>query len=267
VKASGKAFLCLVVVMLVVMILFFMMSTFKLQTTLTHLVQSQLTVLAESVADPLEGAIDLGLSLSELRNVESLITRAKDNDVQIEAVDIFDLAGQILFSTAPGRVSELVEPEVLEVQIQTNERDWSLDGEVTILSGVTLTDNIGQTIGGVLFTYSKAGVFLKVEKLSESLLTNILVIVVIFSGLAFFVVRRSFRDLDRYVDRIDEAMKTFPGSVDNELETAVASSGKAHADPDGLETKLRAVAFQLSRATDEINSFDSTVIDQGGESR
>ena len=72
-KASGKAFLCLLVVMLVVMTLFFMMSTFKLQTTLTHLVQSQLTVLAESVADPLEGAIDLGLSLSELRNAESLI--------------------------------------------------------------------------------------------------------------------------------------------------------------------------------------------------
>jgi len=267
VKASGKAFLCLVVVMLVVMTLFFMMSTFKLQTTLTHLVQSQLTVLAESVADPLEGAIDLGLSLSELRNTESLITRAKDHDVQIEAVDIFDLAGQILFSTVPDRVGELVEPEVLEVQIQTDARDWSLDGDVIILSGITLTDNIGQTIGGVLFTYSKAGVFLKVAKLSESLLTNIIVIVVIFSGITFFVVRRSFRDLDRYVGRIDEAMKTFPESADNEPKTAIASSGKAHADPDDLESKLRAVAIQLSRATDEINSFDNALIEQGREGR
>jgi sensor histidine kinase regulating citrate/malate metabolism len=255
----------MVVVMLVVMTLFFMMSTLRFQTTLTHLVQSRLTVLAESVADPLEAAIDLGLSLSELRNADSLITRARENDIRIDAVDIFDLAGQILFSTSPERLNEIVEPEILEVQTQTDERKWSMEGDTVFSSGVTLTDNLGQTVGGVLFTYSKAAFSSKISEQTRSLIANSLITLLIFCGIAFFAIRRGFHDLDRYVDRIDEAMRDFPASGNPESSGSVVSSSKGLSDPDDLESKVRAAGYQIARATREINTLESTAGKTGVE--
>lgn len=267
-RASGKAYLCLVLLMLVVMSLLFMMSVFKFQTTLTHLVQSRLTVVGESIADSLEGAVDLGLTLYELRTADALITRAKENDPGIEAIDIFDPAGQILYSTAPGRAGDVIPAQVLDVQDQAEGRTWGLDDKAAFSSGVTLTDSIGQTIGGVLFTYSKAGFAAKVAVLTESLVGNIAVIGVVFAGLAFFGIRLGFRDLDRYMGRIDEAMKAFSdAAVDADPGPTVAAPEDALPDPEVLERKLRAVAHQLARARGDIGALDRDVAEPGGGSR
>ena len=127
------------------MILFFMMSTLKFETTLTHLVQSRLTVLAESIAAPLEAAMDLGLTLSELSNAEALIMRAKENDNRIDAIDIFNLSGQIFFSTMPERMGQPIDAKVLEIQLLTHNRDWSLSGDAAFSNGITLTTILAST--------------------------------------------------------------------------------------------------------------------------
>lgn len=267
-RASGKAYLCLVLLMLVVMSLLFMMSVFRFQTTLTHLVQSRLTVVGESIADSLEGAVDLGLALYELRTADALITRAKENDPGIEAIDIFDPAGQILYSTASGHAGDVVSAQVLEVQDRAEGRTWGLDDKAAFSSGVILTDSIGQTIGGVLFTYSKAGFAAKVAVLTESLVWNIAVIGVVFAGLAFFGIRLGFRDLDRYMGRIDEAMKALSdAAVDADQGSTAAAPEDALPDPEVLERKMRAVAHQLARARDEIDALDRAVPEPSGGSR
>jgi len=265
VKASAKAFLGLVLIMLVVMTLFFMMSTLKFETTLTHLVQSRLTVLAESVAAPLEAAMDLGLTLSELSNAEALIMRAKENDNRIDAIDIFNLSGQILFSTIPDRVGQPVDAKVLEIQLLTHNRDWNLSGDAAFSNGIILTDNIGQHVGGVLITYSNIEFLAKVSNLTESLITNTLVIAVIFGGFAYFVIRRSFYDLDVYMAQIDDAMKTFPVLTDEGTKIAGAKSDHVVFNSNDLEMKLRAVSLQLADAAREINSCRNSGSESGRE--
>ena len=262
-KASAKAFLGLFLVMFVVMSLFFMMSRLKFETTLTHLVQSRLTVLSESVADPLEAAMDLGLSLSELRNADALITRAKENDSRIDAVDVFDLSGEILFSTTPDRLGRPVKAEVLDAQLQTDMQAWELSGDTTFSSGMTLTNNIGQNVGGVLITYSKTEIFSKVADLGESLITNMLAIVALFSGLAYFVIKKVFGDLDQYMGQIDDAMEAFPELMVTESDTPVAGSDQAALDSNDMQIKLRAVASQFARANREIDSCGSSLPESG----
>ena len=256
-KASAKAFVGLVLVMLVVMALFFMMSTFRFQATLNQLVQSRLTVVAQSIADSLEAAVDLGLGLYELRTANLLINRAKENDPGIEVIDVFDPGGQILYSTAKNRAGDLVEPEVLTAQDISGDRTWSLDGDAVFSSGVTLTDSIGQTVGGVLFTYSKTNFNAKVATLTRSLILNIGVIVAIFAVITYVSIRFGFRYLDRYMMRIDDAMDAFPHPVDDAMpEQAVAPLEDVLPDPDVVEGKLRVISLQISEANREINALD-----------
>ena len=266
-KASTKAFGGLVLVMLVVMTLFFMMSTFRFQTTLNQLVQSRLTVVGQSIADSLEAAVDLGLGLYELRTADLLINRAKENDPGIEVIDVFDPAGQILYSTAPNRTGDLVEPEVLTAQDRSVDRTWSLDGDAVFSSGVTLTDSIGQSVGGVLFTYSKIGFNAKVATLTRSMIGNIGVIVAIFAVITYVGIRLGFRYLDRYMLRIDDAMGAFPNPVDDAIpEQAIAPLEDVLPDPDVVEEKLRVIALQISEASREINALDrATMTSREGE--
>ena len=258
-KASAKAFGGLVLVMLVVMTLFFILSTFRFQATLNQLVQSRLTVVGQSIADSLEAAVDLGLGLYELRTADLLINRAKENDPGIEVIDVFDPGGQILYSTAQNRAGDLVEPEVLTAQDRSGDRTWALEGDTVFSSGVTLTDSIGQAVGGVLFTYSKTGFNAKVTTLRRSLIRNIGVIVAIFAVITYVGIRLGFRYLDRYMVRIDDAMDSFPNPIDDEMpEQAVTSLEDTLPDPDVVEEKLRVIARQISEANREINALERT---------
>lgn len=249
VAASTKAFVCSILLMLVVMGLLFMMSVFKFQSTLTGLVQNRLTVVGESIADSLEGAVDLGLSLFELHTADDLIARARENDPGIEAIDIFDPRGRVLFSTAPDRVGNPVTAKVVETQARTEGRNWGFEDDVLFASGVTLTDSIGQTIGGVLFTYSKAEFRVKVRELTTTLLRNMTLIFSVFAPLAFFGIRMGFRGLDLYMGQIDRAMEAFPDpAVDTQTGSDTEMLEATLPDPEVLERKLKAAAHQMEQA-------------------
>ena len=257
-RASWKAFVGLSLIMFFIMSLLFMLSVFKFQSTLSQLIQSRLTVVAESVADALEGAVDLGLTLSELRTAPDLIARASENDPRIEIIDIVDPDGFIHFSTLSGRAGDFMEPETLEKLRHTDEHAWNHATEMTFLNGVFLTDSIGQRIGAVVLTYSKTEFALKVEALSESLALYIALISAPLIGLGFLGIRVGFRDLDLYMERIDGTMSRLRDSaLDVEPEASTVATGDALPDPDDLERKLYAAAYRMGEARSAIDDvFD-----------
>lgn len=117
----------------------------------------------------------------------------------------------------------------------------------------------------MLITYSKIEFLTKVSNLTESLITNTLVIAVIFAGFAYFVIRRSFYDLDVYMAQIHHAMKTFPVLTDDGTKTAGAESDHVVFNSNDLETKLRAVSLQLANAAREIDSCRNSGSESGRE--
>jgi len=89
VKTSSKALACSGVLVTFVVSLLVTMSVFRFQTTLGQLIQGRISVVSENIADSVEGAIDLGLSLGELRNADVLLLRAQASDPEITGIDIF----------------------------------------------------------------------------------------------------------------------------------------------------------------------------------
>lgn len=238
-----------ILLMLIVMGLLFMMSVFKFESSLTHLIHSRLTVTGESIADSLESAVDLGLSLSELGTAEALITRASRSDPEIKSVDIFGPLGRVYFSTNPDHIGTSTAESVLRLQTRAQERTWLVEETTSFLSGVTLTDSIGRTIGGVLFTYSKSGFNAKVADLTNSLLRNMALIFTLFTLLTYIGIRFGFRDLDRYMQRIELAMAVFPDLAGKESSENLPTDNDGELpDPDIVEQKLTAAAHQMEQA-------------------
>lgn len=253
-RASWKALIGLSLIMCVTMGLLFMLSVFKFESTLGHLIQSRLTVVAERVAGALEAAVDLGLTLSELRTAPDLIERARESDSRIELIDVVDFEGFIHFSTLPGRAGDFLEAATLERLRRADEHAWNHATDEAFLNGVTLTDSIGQRIGAVVLTYSKSRFDQKVEALSQSLAIHVALIGVPLIGLAFLGIKLGFRDLDRYMERIDGAMSRITGSTAVlEPDSGTAATGDALPDPGDLERKLYGAAYRLHEARREID--------------
>lgn len=256
-KTSSKALVCSLLLMMVVMSLIIIMSHFRFQTTLTQLIHSKLTVISENIADSVEGAIDLGLSLSELQNTNMLIARGKKSDSQINTIDIFTPNGEIMFSTAPQHIGKNIISDVLAAQSRSTERTWGMDSETEFTSGMTLTDSIGQSIGGVVLTYSKTRFSKKVSDLTASLILSACIATTLFVGLVYFGIRLGFRDLDQYMERVNDAMKSVsaePSEVN--ITPQLYSLADTLPDPGVIQQKIKASAHQMAQAYIQIKSID-----------
>lgn len=266
-KTSSKALVSSILLMLFVMSLLVIMSLFRFQTTLTQLIHSKLTVVSESISDSVEGAIDLGLSLSELSNADALIARGKESDSEIKAIDIFTPNGEILFSTEPDHIGNIIISDILTTQSRSPERTWRIDSEAAFISGMTLTDSIGQSIGGVVLTFSKAGFNKKTSDLTESLLLSALIVAALSVCLVYFGIRLGFRSLDQYMERIDDAMKRVSsGLSDVNVTPSLYASADTLPDPEVIEQKLKTTAHQMAQAYIQISGTDS-VAEEAGHQR
>ncbi|SFG31039.1 MFS transporter [Neptunomonas qingdaonensis] len=259
-KTSSKALVCSVLLMMVVMSLIVIMSLFQFHTTLTQLIQSKLTVVSENIVDSVEGAIDLGLSLPELNNANALIVRGKKSDPQINVIDIFVPSGEILFSTAPQHIGKIIIPDVLAAQRRSTERTWGIDNETEFVSGMTLTDSIGQAIAGVVLTYSKTGFSNKVSDFTESLLLSAFIATTLFVGFVYFGIRLCFRDLDQYMERVNDRMKSgYSEPSEVNVMPLLYSLADTLPDPRVIEQKIKASVHQMEQAYIQINAIDRDV--------
>lgn len=196
-KTSSKALACSGLLVTFVVSLLVTMSVFRFQTTLGQLIQGRISVVSENIADSVEGAIDLGLSLGELRNADVLLLRAQASDPEITGIDIFAPGGKILFSTAPDQTGNFVDPGIVATQKNRGDSTWGVETVSEFISGASLTDSIGRAVGGVALTYSKRGFHKKVRSLGKALLTGAALVTAAFIGLVYFGIRLSFRSIDR----------------------------------------------------------------------
>ncbi len=63
------------------------------------LVQSRMMVTGNSIRDAIEGAVDLGMQVDQVRNADPLIRRALESDWHIRSINIVGSSGRVLFAS------------------------------------------------------------------------------------------------------------------------------------------------------------------------
>ena len=76
---------------------------------LSHLTRQRLSVVAEATAAPFRDVAAMGLPLTSVRNSEGLLSRAKETDPNISAIELLSASGDIIKSTGEKLDSELAD--------------------------------------------------------------------------------------------------------------------------------------------------------------
>ena len=193
----------MIVLLLFVMGLLFMLSSFKFQTVLTNLIANRLGATSPAIYESIEGALDLGLELGEIQNTESVISWVQQNNPGIRSIDIFNIKGEILYSTEKQRVEQAAAPHILE-NLKTASGHFSqVELEASFLSAFKLLNNYNQRVGGGSILYSKDDYNAQVIKFNNSLLLKSAVIFIAFALLASLGIMVAFRGLRNYLKSIE----------------------------------------------------------------
>ncbi|WP_232281973.1 hypothetical protein [Beggiatoa alba] len=186
-----------------------MLNYFKYEKTFSSLVQSRFVVVVLDLKNTLENSINLGLSLTELNNAQTIIERIARQDEQIFSIDIFDQTGKRLFSTMTVNNTELVPEDWLKVQnrLTAKENFWTLTDQDAFVVGVPLTNNFGKNVGGVTLRSSKAYHQSKVHSMFIELTKIFLITVVSFGILTILIVFLFFREITRSFAKMSASLQ------------------------------------------------------------
>ena len=143
---------------------------------------------SQSAASSFRAVVDLGLPVSTVRNAAEILRTAREAKPGISAIHVFLPTGIITASSAEDHPAS-VSREVLLAQSLDKTGNWSLETAGDFLSGVTIADSAGETVGGIVAAFPKADFLAKTNKVVWSLAVAAAGLLVVFSAAAFLVLR------------------------------------------------------------------------------
>lgn len=157
-KLSLKIVLMLQLVFGIALILTALLNYFKFEKTVTNVISSRFVVTVNGLQGDVENAMNLGLSLPELRDLQQLIEREERSDDQILAIEIADTAGTVLFSTDKDRIDARLPDDWIRTMSRSEGGIWRENFNDNPVLGATLRNTFGQVAGSVMLRYSKSAV-------------------------------------------------------------------------------------------------------------
>jgi sensor histidine kinase regulating citrate/malate metabolism len=236
------------------------LSTIQFDAILSNFIQGRLSVLAQTTQAPFQSATDLGLSLSSVRNAQALLERARQTDFDISAVHVFDKAGTIIHSTDKDHPTS-VRAEVLFTQSESKSATWHAETGQHFLSGVTILDPAGETLGGVLVVYPKTELDTAVGAMAARLALYIIITLVVVAGIGIVVLRFGLRRLIQVFTGIDAVFATIERREWRRL--AKGANAAPHPvrgfgiDTGNLEQMLRAAEDRYIAAGKELAALET----------
>lgn len=223
---------------------------FKYRSTIGGIVKSRVLVVGRGIENSVQASLQVGMQFMELGTMNALLTREKTSDRLIRGIDVFDLSGQIIYSTDRPRVGEKVPSTWTESAERSKSTEWSVEGSDENVAGISLKNNFDLTVGFLAMRYSSEEVDREARIAGkEILLASIasFVGIALIAPLALIVVIRRFeRDLrtleaaaSHLEDRTEGAAaagSAFDSSISN-LRTSLAD---ANAALDDVRAKLDA---------------------------
>ena len=105
---------------------------FKYKSTYGNIVRERVLVVGRGIENAVQASLNVGLQFSELGTLQQLMVREMRADKLIVGMDIFDPAGQVIYSTDPERVKREVSNGWMQAAARSKRRITK-----TSASGVT----------------------------------------------------------------------------------------------------------------------------------
>lgn len=176
---------------LAVLTIFVGLATLQFGNINSDLVGERLVVLAGRTAAPFEAAARIGLPLSTVRNADALLERARQTDGAILAIHVFDAAGRVVHSTmdpAPAAIS----PEALATRRASKGSAWHRETSEGFLSSIDIASRGGQSAGGILIAYPRAGSLVQVRAMAAELALAAIAVLLTSAALSALLLRLGF---------------------------------------------------------------------------
>jgi hypothetical protein len=259
----SKSMLCMVLSLLFVTALLFLLSFFKFQTVLSTLIVNRLSASGPPIYESIEGAIDLGLELSQIKNTDRVIAWVKQNNPDIRSIVVFNNQGRVLFSTDRERFGQTVDLPLIEALQSSDEHVVPVTSEQNFVSVFKRMNNFDQMVGGGAIVYAKDDFNRQVAKFKSVLIQRSVLILIVFFLLASIGIAAAFRSLLKYLNSIESSHKNIRESesigqnvcfIDTSgLPSAVSESELIRMD--GFDNRLCAIERNIADANEALDTL------------
>lgn len=128
----------------------------KFSSFLSDSIGERMEIVGTAAAQDFSAAVDLGLSLEEVANGPQILARAQEHDPTISGIAVVDLEGAVVHSTgAPDSIR--IHPDTVTAlrlaRANPNERNWNVEADGEIRTGVLIEGSFGQPLGAVIVQY------------------------------------------------------------------------------------------------------------------
>jgi len=193
---------------------------------LSHLTRQRLSVVAEATAAPFRDVAAMGLPITSVRNAEGLLSRAKETDPDISAIELLSASGDIIKSTGEKLDSELAD-ELSHAQVLNKDGKWDLEDTDSVASGRSIVNESGTLLGSVVAIYPKKELQDRSAHIRKDITLAAVAMLAIFSALSFLLFRL------KLLGAIGGVISLQAGLKDTSGEASAAHSDVSNKNPTG----------------------------------
>jgi hypothetical protein len=254
---SGRVGVSVISSIVIAVALVLMLTYLKAQDSLANMVESRNAFVAGTLKNRLELGLGLGLELESLNNIQDIINAAAAADPNIEAIQVFQTQGQVLFGAGPQGHNNLVPASWSRLLTQGRpDEAWSIRDSGALVTGVALTNSFEQIVGGLAISYSRQSF----DATSRAMLGDIIVgcgkIMAIALLLAVASVLLVARSIGRSFQRAVSSLNRFRDEANSTASEPLAKAGLELAVA-RFEDRMQAAHARIGRAEQQLDKLDA----------
>lgn len=223
---------------------------FKYKSTISNIVKSRVLVVGRGIENSVQASLQLGMQFAELSQLPQLMQREKSSDRLIRGIDVFDVNGQVLYSTDRGRVGQKVPSAWTTAAERAKGTEWSNEAPGEYVAGISVRNAFNLTVGYLGLRYSREEVERAAATAGREILLAALAsfaAILVVAPLALVVVIRRFerdlRALEAAASRLEDRTPQAPAAgsaFDGAIGHLRASLREANKSLDDLRARLDA---------------------------
>jgi hypothetical protein len=141
----------------------------KYRTALAAAVENRFLFVLTDLKQTIDLGLGLGVRLEDLGSTRNLLERETEGDAAITFIEVFDAGGQVLFSTDPGGVGDLLPQRYVEIAAGSQWQSVIEPGSDMVAMVMPLTSPIGAPIGGLILGWSRETLSARHQEMAATL--------------------------------------------------------------------------------------------------